>query len=178
MKQTYWIAPLVALLIFAVGYGQFRREQRAREQARTAQLHASRSAHAAAEIEARRQAVVEAVRVQALRQKEREDREAHARRQQEDRQRILAARDSALKEHQALSRQLALLKQELTEQQRALAQLAATRRNALAEQVFLSQFLLQAEANGKALAALIAKLPPAESGRSPAGTATPGQPKP
>ena len=172
MKKSYWIAPLIALLVFAAGYGQFRRAEHAREQARSAQRQADRQAQLSAETEARRQAVVEAVRLQANRQKAREEREADERCRQDSRQQDLATRDRSLHEQQTLTRQLAAIKSELATEQAAHAQLTATRRGALTEQVFLKQFLMQAEANVKALAEVIAKLPPAESIRLP-NTAAP-----
>ena len=169
MKRSYLIAPLIALLVFAAGYGLFQRDALLREQVRQTQQQAARKAQLAAETEARRQAVVESVRVQAERQKERDAREANERAQLEERQLAVIARDRVLAEKETLTRRLAGLKTELAAEQAALAQLSATRTAALAEQVFLKKFVDQAEANVKALADVIAKLQPADAARS-AGT--------
>lgn len=163
MKKLYLIAPTAALLIFVGFYWGFCRAQSVRETQRVEALQAEQKVKAAAEIEARRQAVVEAVRLQAERQKEREARDALERAQVATRQEALVVRDSALLEHQTLSRQLDDLRQELAAENATLAQLSVQRSTQLAEQAFLKTICVQAEANVQAIAAVIAKLPPAEA---------------
>jgi hypothetical protein len=163
MKKLYLIAPTAALIVFIGLYLRFCHSQSVREAQRMEAVQVERKTQAAAEIEARRQAVVEAVRLQSDRQKERDARDALERAQVATRQAALAARDRALLEKQTLSRQLDDLRQELAAENATLAQLSVQRSTQLAEQAFLKTICVQAEANVQAIAAVIAKLPPAEA---------------
>ena len=158
MKKCYWIAPLVALLVFAVLFSGFSSAERTREQTRIAQSQADLNAKLVAETEARRLAVIEAVRVQAELQKKQEAREAIERIRLESRQQAVTDREQAIHEQQRLTRQLEVLKKELAAEQRALAQLTVTRNAALVEREFLKKIVTQSEANVKALAGVISQL--------------------
>ena len=158
MKKSYWIAPLVALLVFAALFLAFSSAERTREQTRSARAQADLKAKLAAETEARRLAVIEAVRVQAELQKKQDAREAIERGRLESRQNVITDRDQVLHEQQRLTRQLEVLKKELLAEHRALAQLTVNRNAALVERDFLKKIVVQSEANVKALAGVIAQL--------------------
>lgn len=165
MKKAYLLVPFVALLLFIGLYWNFKSGYEAREQAHKAQIQADKKAKLDAEVEARRQAIDEAVKAQEVRKKEREAKEAAERLKQEARQAALDARDKAFHEQEKITRQIERLKQEISAEKAALAKLEVTRTSQLAEQEFLKTYVRKTEANVKALEDVLRKIDQAEAAR-------------
>jgi hypothetical protein len=165
MNKAYLFAPVVALLLFIAVYWNFQSGYEAREAARQELIQAEKKAKLAAEVEARRQAVEDAVKAQEVRKKEREAREAADRARQQERQLVIDARDKAFREQEKNSRQLARLKEDLAAEKQALAKLTEARAALVAEETFLRDYVRKAEANVKALETVLQKIAQAEAAR-------------
>jgi hypothetical protein len=168
MNKIYLIAPLTALAFFTAVYVHFHRGHTAREAAKVAQAQAARQAGLQAEQAARRQAIDEALRSQESRKKDREARETRDRADQELRQAALDARDRAQHEFDRLTRQLAGLRQELTESSTAIEKLNREAASLNEEKDFLVAFVERARVNARSLARLLEKLAAADDARAAA----------
>ena len=171
MRKSYWLAPLVALLIFGGIFVHFKSGYEAREKAKQAQILAEKQVKLQAEVEARRKAVEDAVRVQAERKKEREAKEAAEQARKDARQLALDARDKAFREQEKLGRQIENLKKDITAEQEAIAKATQDRTYALADQAFLKTYIERAKANLKALDDVLTKIDVAEQARLAAAAA-------
>ena len=165
MNKSYWIAPFAALLIFAGVFAHFKSGYEAREKARQAQILSEKQVKLQAEVEARRKAVDDAVRVQAERKKERETKEAAEQVRKEGRQLALDARDKAFREQEKLNRLVENLKKDIAAEQDALAKITQDRDYALADQAFLKTYIERAKTNVKALEDVLTKIDIAEQAR-------------
>lgn len=171
MKKTYLLVPLAALLLFGVVYRNFDRGYAQREQAARDQARLEREIKLKAEAEARTRSIEDALRLQALRKKEREEREAREREAKEARQLAIDARDKAFRDHDSLSRQIERIKKDIAAEQAAQAEIAATVKATEAERVFLKEHLARAEENLRALDALLKTIAAADAAGAAAGPA-------
>ena len=142
MNKSYWIAPFAALLLFTGIFAHFKSGYEARDKAKQAQILAEKQVKLQAEVEARRKAVDDAVRVQAERKKEREAKEAAEQARKDARQLALDARDKAFREQEKLNRQVENLKKDIASEQDAIAKITQDRDYAVADQKFLKTYLL------------------------------------
>ncbi len=170
MKKAYLFAPIIALLLFIAIYWNFHSGYQARETARQELLQAEKKAKLDAEVEARRKAVDDAVKAQEIRKKEREAKEAADRLRQQERQTVIDARDKAFRDQEKNARQLERLKADLATEKQSLAKLTEARTALTAEETFLREYVRKAEANVKALEAVLVKIAAAEAARQAAET--------
>lgn len=166
MNKAYVIGPIAALAVFGAVYFNFNRGSSARETAKAAQAEHEKLAKIQADVDARKQAIAEAVKAQELRKQEREVREAKERADQEARQGILDNRDRAFRDQERLVKQLDRLNKELAEGQVVLAKFDADEKAAVSEKEFLRTYIEKAKANVKALSLLLEKVTAAESARA------------
>lgn len=168
MPKIYFIGPLAALALFAVVFINFKSGYREREQARVAAVAAAKESKLKAEVDARRQAIEAALRVQEERKKEREVKEARERVEKETRQLALDAREAAYRDQEKLNRQLERVKKEVAAAKEAQAKLEAVKAAALAERTFLRDFVQKAEASVKKFETVLAQIDSAERARTAA----------
>lgn len=164
MNKVYFVAPLLALLVFAGLYSWSTHDREARVQARAAELKATQKGAQETKLAAERATREAAIAEQLERKKERLAREAVENAARDARQAALDTRDLAFREQERLARDLERLKREVAAEQEAVNRLQIDKDAALAEQAYLKTFVPQARANAAALEALLAKL--AETARA------------
>ena len=165
MKKIYFIGPLTALAFFAVVFWNFKSGHREREKARVTELAAAKEAKLRSEVEARQKAIADALVAQEARKKEREAKDAREQAEKNARLLALDAREKAHREQEKLSRQLDRLTKELVAEKATLAKLQTTKTEALAEQIFLREFVSKAEGSAKKFEAVLARIENAERER-------------
>lgn len=165
MKKIYFIGPLTALALFAVVFWNFKSGHREREKARVAELALAKEAKLKSEVEARQKAIADALVAQEARKKEREAKDAREQAEKNARLMALDAREKAHREQEKLSRQLDRLTKELVAEKATLAKLQAMKTEALAEQIFLREFVSKAEGSAKKFEAVLARMESAERER-------------
>ena len=158
MKKVYFIAPVLALLVFASLYAWSTHDLKARNEARAAALKAEQKAAQEAKLAAERAAREVAIAEQLERKKERLALEAVENAARDARQAALDARDAAYREQERLARDLERIKRDVAAEQEAVNRLQIDKEAALAEQTYLKDFLPQARANATALETVLAKL--------------------
>ena len=158
MNKTYFIAPLLALIVFSGFFLSHRSGLKEREAAKAAQVEAALKAKNEADLAARKAAMADAIAANELRKKEKEAKAAKDAADKEARQLAIDARDKAFRDQEKSARQIERLQKEIEAEQAALAKLAAARKEAEAEKAFLVDFVAKAQANVQALQALLTRL--------------------
>ena len=166
MNKAYVIAPLAAVLVFGGTYWNFHRGHQAREAARQEQVRLEKESKLQAEVAARRVAIADALVVQTQRKKEREAREAHEKIEKETRQAAIDERDRVFREQDKTSRDIQRVKKDLAAEREAIAKIAESRQDSLAEQTFLRDFVKKAEANAHNLETVLTQFATAEAARA------------
>lgn len=166
MNKVYFLAPLLALLVFAGAYTVSRKGQLERAEARRIALKADQDTRRSAEVEARRAALDESLRVQARRKKERAENEAREAAAREARAAALDARDLAFREQERLARLIERLKRDIAAEQEAVDRLQIDHDATAAEQDYLKTFVPQARANAAALERVLSQIAAAEAARA------------
>lgn len=158
MNKAYYLAPLIALIVFTGFYLSYRSGLAERDAAKAAAAEAALKAKNDADLEARRAAMTEAIAAAEQRKVEREARLAQEAADKAARQSAIDARDKAFREQERTARQIDRVQKEITETQASLAALAATRQDAETEKAFLLEFVAKAQTNVQALQALLTRL--------------------
>ena len=158
MNKVYFLAPLLALLVFSGIYASHRSGFKEREAARIAKVEADLKARNEKEQAERKAAMAGAIKAAEQRKAEKLAREAKEKAEKEARQLAIDARDKAYREQEKSGRQIERVKKEIEAEQAALAELAAARKEAEAEKAFLEDFVTKAQTNVQALQALLTKL--------------------
>ena len=158
MNKVYFIAPLLALLVFSGLYTWSTHDLAERTQARAAEFQLAQKAARETKLAAERAAREAAIAEQLERKKERLAREALETAAREARQAALDARDLAYREQERLAREIDRLKRDLATEQEAVNRLQIDKDAALAEQAYLKAFVPQSRANAAALEAVLSKL--------------------
>lgn len=166
MSKTYFIAPLVALILFIGAYSWSQSGRAEREQARAAEVRAEREAKLLAEREAREKAIAEALVFQEQRRKERAERETREAAERETRQNALDARDHAYRRQERLARDIERLRREVADEQEAVNRLRIDKDASLAEQAHLKAFLPRIRAAAAELEKVLRQIAAAETERA------------
>jgi hypothetical protein len=159
--KSYIILPLAALIAFGAAYWNFERKHEARAAEVREQARIERENKLKADADARNKGIEEALRLQALRKKEREERDARDKLQKETLQSAIDARDKIHRDVEKNARQIDRLKKEIAAEEKTIAGIETEYKTTIAEQDFLKEYIAQAEANQRALEAIIARRPPA-----------------
>ena len=168
MNKVYFTAPLVALLVFIGAYTWSQSGHQQRTAERQAAAKAEHAAKLAAEQEARRVALEEAMREQTALRKQRAERTEREAAEREARAVALDARDAAFRDQERLARDIERLKREVASEQEAVNKLQSDHDAALAEQRFLADFIPQARANATALERVLQQIATTEAARQKA----------
>lgn len=158
MNKTYFLAPLLALIVFTGFYTVHRGGLKDREAAKAAAAEAALQAKNEADLAARKTAMAEAIAAAELRKKEKDAKAAKDAADKEARQLAIDARDKAFRDQDKIAKQIDRVKKDIETEQAALAKLAAARKEAEAEKAFLTDFVAKAQTNVQALQAVLTKL--------------------
>lgn len=158
MSKVYFIGPAAALCVFIGVYSVHRGDLKEREAAKAAAVVAAQKTRLEVEQAERKAAMAEAIKAAELRKIEKAAKEAKEKSDREARQLALDARDKAYREQEKTAKQITRLKHEIEDEQAALAKLAAERKSAESEALFLRDYVAKAQGNVRALETLLAKL--------------------
>jgi hypothetical protein len=166
MKRIYFIAPMVALALFAIYSWHFNQEFEAKEEAKAATIRSARDNKLKSEAEARKKAMSDAIASQEKLKKDRLDREAEEVRKKEARQASIDARDRGYREQEKLARQVERIKKDIRVEEEALTKLDGSIKYAQGEKTFENEFIGKAKQNVAALAEILTKIDAAEAARA------------
>lgn len=166
MNKVYFIAPLVALLVFGGFYMNFAKGHAAREEAKKVAVRQEKEAKLRREAEERRKAVEDALKLQEKRKAEKAEREERDRLEKEARQAAIDARDKAFRDKDKLARTVERLNKEITTEKDAIEKIENTKKLAREEEAFLRQYVKQAETNVKSLTEVLDKIAAADAARA------------
>lgn len=166
MPKVYFIAPLVALALFAAVFFNFKSGYRERAQARLTEVASAKEAKLKAEADARRLAIEDALRSQEQRKKEREAKEAAELAEKAARQLVIDAREKSYREQEKLARQLERVRKDIAVEKETVAKLTAVLTSAAAERDFLRAFVQKVEASAKKFDAVLTQIDTAERARA------------
>ncbi|MBC8010607.1 MAG: hypothetical protein H7067_10980 [Burkholderiales bacterium] len=158
MNKTYFIAPLIALIVFTGFYSVHRGGLKEREAAKAAQVEAALKAKNDADLAARKVAMADAIAAAELRKKEKDAKAAKEAADKEARQVAVDARDKASRDQDKTAKQIERIQKEIDAEQAVLAKFAAARKEAEAEKAFLLDFVTKSQANVQVLQTLLTKL--------------------
>jgi hypothetical protein len=179
MPKIHLILPFVGIAAFGFVYHDFSQKEEIREQAakQTARLEKERQIKE--EIEAREKSIQDALRLQAERKKAREIREALEKKQREERQAALDARQKAFNDTEKLARQTERLRKDVAAEQNTNSSLSTAQKGAAAEKAFSEELLTRAKQNLRDLENVLEKIAAAEAAIALArAAATPPPPAP
>ena len=169
MNKAYFIAPLIAVLVFGGFYSSHQSGAKAREAERVAKVETKLKEKQAAEAAAKKAAMSDAIQAAETRKKEREAKEAKEKADKEVRAAAVDAREKAFREQEKSNKQIERLKKEIEVEQAAITSILSKRKEAEAEKAFLLDFVTKAQTNIQALQALLTKLntppPPAPAAK-------------
>lgn len=167
MKKTYvyFLAPLVCTAIFAVFYTKYASEYDARLAKMEEKQRADRKQKLDEEARSREKAIADAV---AATEKRKQDKAAKDKRDQEERDRRELAQQE-LRKAQEDSRkyedQVKRLQKDIEESKAAIAKVEEDKKELLAQQKFLMDYVKKAEANTQSLTGVMEKIEAADKAR-------------
>ena len=171
MNKVYLIFPLIGLLIFGGFYINFDKSYEAKLTAIKAKAEADKVAKAKQQIADRESAIKAAVEAQALRKKEREEKERVEEAKKVARQTAEDTRQKSFEDRNKFRDQVNRLKKDLADVKEATGKIAEEKKHNSDEDVFLKNYVKQAEANVKYYYDLLDKITAAEKAAADAAAA-------
>lgn len=166
MNKIYFVAPVLAMLIFTGVYVTYQSGAKQRAAIAEKQEKQEKENKLKADADARAKAFADAMKAQELRKKERAEKEARELAEKEERQAQLDLRDKTFREHDKIAKQMERLKKEIEAEKTAAAKIQESIGSIEAEQTFLQSYLTKARENIKTLETLINQIAAAESTRA------------
>jgi colicin import membrane protein len=174
MKKSYvyFVAPLVALVIFFFGfYWNAHKDYEKREAAKVKAVRDARQKKLEKEAEDRAKAVQAAVELQEKRRGERKAREEKDAREKEDREKARQAREKAARDADKFEAQVRRLQKEIEAEKKDLEEVKAERKRVADEETFLKEYVKKAEANAKGLTGVLERIAAADKAAEDAARA-------
>jgi colicin import membrane protein len=174
MKKSYvyFVAPLVALLIFFFGfYWNAHKNFEGREQAKIKAERDQKQAKLEKEAKDREAAVKAAVELQAKRRADKAAKDEKEARDKEEREKARLARDKAGRDSEKLDQQVKRLQKEIEAEKKDLAELQVDRKRTADEQTFLREYVKKAEDNAKSLTGVLERIAAADKAAEDAARA-------
>jgi len=167
-SKIYFLAPIVALVLFAGYYWKFSAEYEAVQDAKAAVVKANREAKLREEAATREKAIKDAVAQQEERKKERAENDAKDRARRENREAALQARDKARIEADKVQRQSERLAKEVQVTKDEIAKLVVEGEHHASEEAFLRQYVAKTQENVKSVYAVLDKIAAADDANAKA----------
>ncbi len=171
MNKAYLIFPLIGLLIFGGFYINFNKGFEANELAMKVKADNEKKAKALQQVADREAAIKAAVEAQAIRKKEREEKDRVDEAKKVAKQQAEDYRQKTFDDRNKFRDQVTRLKRELGEVKEATTKIADDKKNEVKEDEFLKNYVTQAEANVKYYYTLLDKISAAEKAAADAATA-------
>jgi chromosome segregation ATPase len=171
MNKSYFIFPLLGLLIFGGFYLSFEKDYQAKAAQTTARAEQVKKDKAKQDVINREAAIKAAIEAQAKRKIEREERERIEEEKKTARQNAEDARQKNYDERNKLRDQATRLRKDLEELKAVTAKVSEEKKKHVDELAFLQTFVKQAEANVKYYYNLLDKITAAEAAKAAAAAA-------
>lgn len=171
MNKAYIIFPLIGLLIFGGIYVNFNKGYEAKQAAIRQKADDDKKAKAQLQIKERETALKNAIESQALRKKEREEKERVEEAKKVARQQAEDFRQKTYDDRNKFRDQVTRLKKDLAEVKDATAKIAEEKKRHADEDAFLKNYVKQADANVKYYSDLLDKISAAEKAAADAAAA-------
>lgn len=171
MNKAYFIAPLLATVVFGFFYMGFSKDYKAKEQAKIEAAKQEKAEQLRKEALAREAAVKEALVAQEKRKKERAEKEAKDIAEKEARQAAIDARDRTYRDQEKLAKQVDRLTKEVEAEKAAIAKIEEDKKKSQDEAAFLRTYVGKAESNAKNLTGVLEKISAADAARAAAEAA-------
>lgn len=168
---VYFLVPVVGLILFALFYWNYSSNFDAREAAQKAKVKAEKDAKLEKEAKDREKAIKDALAAQERRKAEKAAKEAKDKADRDARELAIEARDKAGHDQARLSQQIERLEKDVKSEQEAIAKLEAQKKDALADQAFLKDYVKQAQANTDKLHSVLDQIAKADAARAAAEAA-------
>ena len=170
-SHVYFVAPLAGLVVFAGIYWKYSSTYEAKLEASAAAQRKVRDDKIMMENLSKKKAIEDAIAAQNVRKKQKADKEAKAQEDSDNRDRAVQARNKAREDARKFADQAKRLEKEVDENKKQIAKLEADKKHSVEEQAFLRQYVPKAEANQKALAAVLEKIAAADKAAEEAARA-------
>ncbi|HEY4248005.1 MAG TPA: hypothetical protein VGM64_14235 [Lacunisphaera sp.] len=171
MNKAYLIFPLIGLLVFGGFYINFDKGYEAKELAIKVKADNEKKAKALQQVADREAAIKAAVEAQAIRKKEREEKERADEAKKLAKQQAEDYRQKTFDDRNKFRDQVARLKRELAEVKETTAKIAEDKKSEVKEEEFLKNYVKLAEANVKYYYTLLDKISAAEKAAADAAAA-------
>lgn len=170
MKKThlYFLFPLIGLIAFGAVYWNFNEGYEANLAKEAAVIREAKQEKLRIEARNREIAIKDALAAQDRRRAEKATKEAKEKADSEARQLAIEARNKADRDQQKLGQQVERLQKEVKFEKEAIAEIEATKKQAIDEQTFLRTYVKQAEANARSLSEVLEKIAAADTARAAA----------
>ena len=161
MKKSYvyFVAPLVALLIFFFGfYWNAHKSFEEREKAAIKKVQDEKLAKLEKEAKDREVAVKAALELQDKRRAEKKARDEKEARDKEEREKARLARDKAGRDADKVEQTVRRLQKEIEAEKKELTEIQAERKQTVDEHNFLKEYVKKAETNAKSLQGVLERI--------------------
>ena len=170
-KYAYFLAPLVGLVIFSAIYWNFSKGIAARDAAHQAAVDQAKKEKADKQARDNAKAFAEAVATGERRKAERAAKDAKEKKDHDDRQAAVEARDKANRDQIKLAQQVDRLEKDIQTEKDAITKLEGDKKKSTDEQAFLVAYVKQAEDNARMLSQVLDKIAAADAARAAADAA-------
>jgi predicted RNase H-like nuclease (RuvC/YqgF family) len=173
MKKSYlyFLIPLVGLIVFGAYYWKFISEYDAKQEAKVQAVKHIKEQELLAQAHLREKAIKDAIAQQEARKEERRVREEHDRKQREDRENAIQARNKVGTEAEKLQRQTERLAREIKTAKEEIEKIELQKQRALTEQGFLKTYVAKAQENTKRLSQVLDRIAAADDAAARAAAA-------
>lgn len=170
MKKSYlyFLVPIVCTAIFAVFYTRYASTYEERIAKMEEAKRLERQHKLEEEANQRKKAIDDAVKATEKRKQEKAEREAREAKERDDRDRAAQERNKAREESRKFAEQVKRLQKDIAENKEEIAKIEQDKKELVEEQVFLKQYVKEAEANTQALTAVMEKIEAADKARAEA----------
>lgn len=162
MKKTYFLVPLIGVIVFAFFYWTALKDITAKEAAEKRHTEEMRQKKLQDEVVAREKAYKEAVAMADKRKKEKAERDAKEQADREAREALVAEREKTFRDQEKLARQIERQNKDIAAEKEEIRKVEEEKKGFLAEQEFLKSYVKQAEDNQKSLEDVLNKIAAAE----------------
>ena len=174
MKKSYvyFVAPLVALIIFFFGfYWNAHKEFEGREQAKIKAERDLKQSKLEKEAADRAVAVKSAIELQEKRRAEKKAKDEKDSHDKEEREKARQARDKAGRDSEKIEQQVRRLQKEIDIEKKELTEIQTEKKRTADEHTFLKEYVKKAESNAKGLTGVLERIAAADKAAEDAARA-------
>lgn len=171
MKKTYFLIPLIGVIVFAVFYSIALKDITTKEAAEKRHVEEMRQKKLQDEVTAHEKAYKDAIAQADRRKKEKAEREAKEQADREAREALIAEREKTFRDQEKLARQIERQNKDIAVEKEEIAKVEEQKKAFLSEQEFLKSYVKQAQDNHRSLEDVLTKIAAAEKAAQDAAKA-------